>query len=281
MIYANLIDSYCQCNILSNRRRLNPSNRLILSTEEEQDEFDKSSAGLLRPSLSTAKATTDMPLRTARTRPQMLSDVSTTRFIQIRLELIARSLFEVYVSIQGIFNCLSLHFPLSAIDVHERESRPASESPLRELEFNTQMLINGKANPIYAPVPKGDNVPDAVLIEGIIIEDVVPASASSALTTSPVGKPPGTPRTRPKYPTTNHGNQDERWGAQIDLKYPIAKHRLQDETWGARIESFLLNMLWCSKKQATVVSLLSSLMKSKLVPSLRNIFLHRMGSDKM
>jgi len=76
---------------------------LILSPEEEQDEFDKSPAGLSRPSLSTVKATTDMPLQTARTRPQMLSDVSTTRFIRIRLEMIAQSLFEVYESIQGIF----------------------------------------------------------------------------------------------------------------------------------------------------------------------------------
>ena len=168
---------------------------------------------------------------------------------------------------------------------------------------------------------------------------VVPTSASIALTTRPVGKPPGTPQTRLKYPITNHGNHDERWGAQIqyqpeynrydwyckkqavsenvttgsiamhyipssdnqnddlhdgitetemiipptlsmdygehtsvDIKYPIAKHRLQDETWGAQIESFLLTMLWCSKKQATVVSLLSSLMKSKPVPSLRRIY---------
>jgi len=74
--YANPIYSYCRCNLLSNRRRLNPSNRLKLSPEEEQDEFDKAPAGL-----STAKAMTDMPLRTARTRPQMLYDVSTNRFI--------------------------------------------------------------------------------------------------------------------------------------------------------------------------------------------------------
>ena len=103
-----------------------------------------------------------------------------------------------------------MHFPLSSLDVHERESRPASKSPLHELEFNTQLLVNGKANPIYAPVPNGDNVPEVVLIEGIIIEDFVPASASNATATSPVGKPPGTPRTRLKYPITSHGNQDER-----------------------------------------------------------------------
>ena len=67
----------------------------------------------------------------------------------------------------------------------------------------------------------------------------------------------------------------------VDLEYPIAKHRFKDETWGDRIESFLLTMLWCSKKQAMVISLLSSLMKSKPVLSHRNLFLHRMGSDKM
>jgi len=83
-----------------------------------------------------------------------------------------------------------LHSPRSALDVHEHESRPASNNPLRKLELNTQLLVNGKANLIYAPVPNGNIVPNVVLIEDIVIEEVVPASASNASTTSPVGMPP-------------------------------------------------------------------------------------------
>ena len=99
--------------------------------------------------------------------------------------------------------------PLSALDVHERKSRPASNTPLRELEFNTQLLVNGNANLIYAPVPNGDIVPNDVLIEGIVIKEVIPASTSNALITSPVGMPPGTQRTHLKYPITSHDNQEE------------------------------------------------------------------------
>ena len=72
--------------------------------------------------------------------------------------------------------------------------------------------------------------------------------------------------------------------ASVNIKWPIASQQYKDETWGAWIENFLLPMLWCSKKQATVVSffsLLSSLMKSKLVLSLRNLSLHKMGSEKL
>jgi len=129
-----------------------------------------------------------------------------------------------------------LHSPLSALDVHERESRPASKSPLRELEFNTQLQVNDKANPIYAPVPNSDHVPDVVLIEGIVIKEIVPASVSNASTTSPVGMAPEMPRTHLKYPITSHDNQDESWGVHIDLKYSTVRHHKQDGRWGAWIQ---------------------------------------------
>ena len=278
------------------RRRIYPFNQLILSPEEEQ--ADKSLAGLSRPSLSTAKATIDMPLRTARTRPQTLSDVLTnsiptanaqtrsdlsTSHTRIQPELTKSNLFEVYNSIRDIFNSLSLHCPLSALSVHKCESRPSSNSPSRELEFNTQLLVISKPNLNYDPVSKGDNRYYWYCKKHVASETVNADSIAMRYTPSSDNRSDdphdGITETEMRISPTLSMDYGEH--TSVDLKYPITKHRFQDETRGAPIESFLLTILWCLKKQATVVSLLSSLMKSKPVLSHRNLFLHRMGSDKM
>ena len=162
-----------------------------------------------------------------------------------------------------------MHFPLSSLDVHERESRPASKIPLQELEFNTQLQVNDKANPIYAPVPNSDHVPDVVLIEGIVIKDVVPANASNASMNIPDGMPPGTPRTHLKYPTKSHDNQNERWGVRIDLKYPIPGCHNHEERWGAWIQyhSEYNRCDWYSRKQTASETVAAGYITMHHIPS--------------
>ena len=82
--------------LATTRRGMYPFNQLILSPGEEQDELEKSLAGLSSPSLCTANATIGIPPRTPRTRPQMFSDTLTTSHTQIQPELTEPDLFEVY-----------------------------------------------------------------------------------------------------------------------------------------------------------------------------------------